>query len=274
MTGPLTRRSDRARVPGARQSDSTREPGERGLAGARNTALREGRGDFFALLDSDDTWDPNFSRHRWPSSPATRRRPRFRSARFLGGPKDGEPARPCLPGAPVRRSSSDQRRGGCFIMTTFRLEVVDTIGVFDASKRRSEDWDFWLRAVSAGFVFRRNWTPLAAYRVREGACSRDKPAMLQEMLHTLSKVRAHCQPVVRRMSRLRHRSAGSSERCAGAREGGARGWPLPRRGREAAAASAHRGGALVESQPGSRSTHRPRRWPPTACEPPAPLAAA
>jgi hypothetical protein len=78
-----------------------------------------------------------------------------------------------------------------FIMTTFRRAVVDVIGPFDAAKRRSEDWDFWLRAVAAGFVFRRNWQPLAWYRVREGSLSRNTPAMLKEMLHTLGKVRPY-----------------------------------------------------------------------------------
>jgi len=32
----------------------------RGLAGARNSALRASRGDFLALLDSDDLWEPAF----------------------------------------------------------------------------------------------------------------------------------------------------------------------------------------------------------------------
>src|SRR5688572_12989833 len=32
----------------------------RGLAGARNTALRAARGEMFALLDSDDMWEPEF----------------------------------------------------------------------------------------------------------------------------------------------------------------------------------------------------------------------
>jgi Glycosyl transferase family 2 len=167
----------------------------RGLAGARNTALREGRGEFFALLDSDDVWAPEFLESqmdvfaRYPETALV-----SGSARYLGGPKDGEPARPIIPGAPVltlEQMISDE--AAVFIMTTFRREVVDTIGLFDPAKRRSEDWDFWLRAVSAGFVFRRNWKPLASYRVREGSLSRDTPAMLQEMLHTLSKVQPHCK---------------------------------------------------------------------------------
>jgi glycosyltransferase involved in cell wall biosynthesis len=168
----------------------------RGLAGARNTALRVGRGEFFALLDSDDVWDPEFLESqmevfaRYPETALV-----SGSARFLGGARDGEPARPLMPGASVL--TLEQMIGdeaAVFIMTTFRREVVDTIGMFDATKRRSEDWDFWLRAVSAGFVFRRNWTPLAWYRVRAGSLSSNTTAMLQEMLHTLSKVRPHCRP--------------------------------------------------------------------------------
>jgi glycosyltransferase involved in cell wall biosynthesis len=168
----------------------------RGLAGARNTALAEGRGEFFALLDSDDVWDPEFLESqmdvfaRYPDTALV-----SGSARFLGGPKSGQPARPIIPGAPVltlEQMISDE--AAVFIMTTFRREVVERIGIFDASKRRSEDWDFWLRAVSAGFLFRRHWKPLASYRVREGSLSRDTPAMLQEMLHTLGKVRAQCAP--------------------------------------------------------------------------------
>jgi hypothetical protein len=164
-----------------------------GLAGARNTALRLGRGEFFALLDSDDVWDPGFLEAQME---VFARHPETAlvsgSARLLGGPRHGQPARPELPGAPVltlEQMIADE--AAVFIMTTFRRSVLETIGPFDSAKRRSEDWDFWLRAVIAGFVFRRNWRPLGWYRVREGSLSRDTPAMLVEMLHTLGKARAH-----------------------------------------------------------------------------------
>jgi glycosyltransferase involved in cell wall biosynthesis len=164
----------------------------RGLAGARNTALRAARGQFLTLLDSDDSWEPGFLAAQlavFEQHPDTALV--TGSARCLGGPRNGQPARPEIPGTPVltvEQMMADET--AVFIMTTFRREVVEAIGLFDAGKRRSEDWDYWLRAVQAGFVMRRNWRPLAWYRVREGSLSSNRPAMLEEMLHTLRKARA------------------------------------------------------------------------------------
>jgi glycosyltransferase involved in cell wall biosynthesis len=164
-----------------------------GLACARNTALRAGTGDFFALLDSDDLWEPGFLQSQldvFAQHPETALV--TGSARLLGGPQNGQPARPVVAGHPaltLEQMIADET--AVFIMATFRRAVYDAIGGFDAAKRRSEDWDYWLRAVAAGFVFRRNWQPLAWYRVREDSLSRNSAAMLREMLHTLGKVRQH-----------------------------------------------------------------------------------
>ena len=73
-----------------------------GLACARNTALRAGQGEFFALLDSDDLWEPGFLQSQlevFAQHPETGLV--SGSARLLGGPQNGQPARPIIPGHPA-----------------------------------------------------------------------------------------------------------------------------------------------------------------------------
>jgi GT2 family glycosyltransferase len=78
-----------------------------------------------------------------------------------------------------------------FIMTVFRREVFETVGGFDEAQWASEDYDLWLRAALAGFVFRRNPQPLGWYRVRGNSLSRNRARMLRGILHTFRKARPH-----------------------------------------------------------------------------------
>src|SRR5688500_5829413 len=67
----------------------------RGLAGARNTALRASRGVLFALLDSDDAWEPQFLEEQLAILAA---RPDIDivtgNGWYLDGPRHGQLARP------------------------------------------------------------------------------------------------------------------------------------------------------------------------------------
>jgi hypothetical protein len=72
--------------------------------------------------------------------------------------------------------------------------VFETVGGLDESKWRSEDYDFWLRAAVAGFVFRRNPQPLGRYRVRKDSLSQNTVDMLRGILHSYDKVRPACPP--------------------------------------------------------------------------------
>jgi glycosyltransferase involved in cell wall biosynthesis len=161
----------------------------RGLAGARNSALRASRGDFFALLDSDDLWEPTFLAEQLAILHA---RPDVDivtgNGWYLGGAKHGQIARPESRPTPDLASIIGDE-WSVFIMSVFRRQVYTVIGSFDESMRSNEDYDFWLRAAVAGFTFARNNTPLGHYRVRTDSLSASDVRMLRGILHVYTKLR-------------------------------------------------------------------------------------
>ena len=163
----------------------------RGLAGARNTALRAARGEYFALLDSDDLWEPQFLAEQMAVLEA---RPDVDivtgNGWYLEGPRHGEVARPSPDPRPEPCLASiigDER--AVFIMSVVRRRVYTSIGAFDEEMRSNEDYDFWLRAAVAGFTFARNDRPLGHYRVRADSLSASDVRMLRGILHVYRKLR-------------------------------------------------------------------------------------
>lgn len=156
----------------------------RGLGAARNSALRAARGELFALLDSDDVWEPAFLATQVAILDA-------RSdvdvvtgnARYLGGPDHGRPARPHpdeRPNPTLATILSDEE--AVFIMSVFRRRIYESIGGFNEHLRTNEDYDYWLRAAHAGFRFARNSAPLGWYRVRSESLSSDQLRMVNGIL--------------------------------------------------------------------------------------------
>ena len=163
----------------------------RGLAGARNSALRASRGEFFALLDSDDLWEPTFLAEQLAILHA---RPEVDivtgNGWYLGGAQHGQPARPHPDPRPTPDLGSiigDE--WSVFIMSVFRRNVYTKIGPFDESMRSNEDYDFWLRAAVAGLTFARHDTPLGYYRIRTDSLSASNVRMLRGILHVYTKLR-------------------------------------------------------------------------------------
>lgn len=165
-----------------------------GPSAARNLAMTAAAGTYYAFLDSDDVWYPGFLQSQVD---VFRRHPDTGlvtgNGYFLGGPHDGQPARP-LGDCCTTLALTDLIEDECsvFIMTVFRREVFDTIGGFDETQWTSEDYDFWLRAALAGFIFRRNPRPLGKYRVRGDSLSRNRVRMIRGILQTFAKTRPHC----------------------------------------------------------------------------------
>jgi glycosyltransferase involved in cell wall biosynthesis len=162
-----------------------------GVSRARNAALRLARGRYFALLDSDDVWAPRFLQAQVEILDA---RPEIAivtgNAVFLGGARHGQPVRPCPDARPDPTPSSivaDET--SVFIMCVFRRAVYDAIGGFDETKRTNEDYDYWLRAATAGFRFLRNDAPLAQYRSHGASLSANESRMLRGILVVLREHR-------------------------------------------------------------------------------------
>jgi GT2 family glycosyltransferase len=160
-----------------------------GPSAARNRAMREATGRWFAFLDSDDVWQPGFLAAQlrvFDAHPDTDLV--TATAWNRGGPFDGRPTRALVPGRPLLTLEEmilDET--SVFIMTVFRRQVFEAIGGFDESQWTSEDYDFWLRAAEAGFTFRTNPEPLGWYRIRGESLSRQRTRMLEGLLTSYRK---------------------------------------------------------------------------------------
>jgi glycosyltransferase involved in cell wall biosynthesis len=164
----------------------------RGTAHARNVAMRHARGQFFALLDSDDVWEPTFAAEQVQ---LLQQNPQLgivsgNGRNLGGGALDGLPVLP-WPAEPrtVRFIDLIEHVDIMFIMSVFRREVYETLGGFNESLYRSEDYEYWLRAAASGFLIQTNPRPLALYRRRADSISADQPAMFESIIRVLELAR-------------------------------------------------------------------------------------
>jgi len=167
-----------------------------GIAAARNRAMGAARGRFFALLDSDDLWLPSYLSEQLAIL-AERPDVAVLSANAInfGGPFDGAPLLPIRARGRIRLVSLLELvtvEDSLCILSIFRREVTEAIGGFDATLRRSEDYDLWLRAAVAGYCIAVNPAPLGLYRRRPDSVSADEVLMLEAMKRPLIKVRDIC----------------------------------------------------------------------------------
>jgi glycosyltransferase involved in cell wall biosynthesis len=164
----------------------------RGLSGARNTGIAAASGEYIALLDSDDLWEPDYLDRQlevmrndpelavvYPN--ARRFGDRMRSGRLF---MDQFPS-----SGPVTFESLVQQECNVMVSVLARRDVLIAAGLFDDSLRSSEDFDLWLRLVQGGWRIGYHRHPIVRSRLRPDSLTADSITMCQHIIRVLAKTR-------------------------------------------------------------------------------------
>ncbi len=171
----------------------------RGLAGARNTGIREARGQFIALLDSDDLWEAEklerHVQHLWTSpqvgisyAASSMIDDDGKFLRITQRPKlKNVTARDVFLRNPVGNGSAPVIRKAVFDDIAFINETRNELDYFDDSFRQSEDIECWCRmSLITHWKFEGIRGALTRYRINEGGLS----ANVVRQFETWSRVKA------------------------------------------------------------------------------------
>lgn len=163
----------------------------RGLAGARNTAIRLARGRFVALLDSDDEWLPNYLAEMLALADALPEATVYYCAAKCVDAAGNELAQ-TLTSSPIPPADMLPflLRSNPLVPSTIlmRRNRVIALGPFDESFRRVEDWDLWLRLLRAGHTFHGTPKVLVRYRLHPNSLSTSRSSMLDHVSRMVEKL--------------------------------------------------------------------------------------
>lgn len=172
----------------------------RGVSAARNTGIEAAAAPWVSFLDADDLWLPGYLAEmaaELEANPALGLA--FTDAWILDEPAGRIRRTPMMkPRRPTEQPPADPAAfaelllQGNFVYTsaTVPKRVLEQVGGYNPELTSAEDYDLWLRIVTAGFAAKYIPGPLAVYRVRRGTLSSDPLQMARGELRAISDLAA------------------------------------------------------------------------------------
>ena len=162
----------------------------RGVSSARNAALDVAQGVFYAQLDADDAWKPNYLESQLQfleQNPGV-------DLVYPNAEVFTDDSESCLEFMELCPSAGPATfenlvRQKCIVMTsvTARMDAIRKTGRFDESLVSCEDFDFWLRFAKFGGQIGYHREKLVRYRRRSNSLSSDRGRMIANLLRVFAK---------------------------------------------------------------------------------------
>jgi glycosyltransferase involved in cell wall biosynthesis len=166
-----------------------------GPAGARNHGIGLANGEFIALLDADDLWNPEHLAEQLKVLQADHTVDMvYADARIFGDvPERGRTVMEfCPSNGEVTFESLVTRRCTVHICVSLvrKQALIDT-GPFDTTFRGTEDLDMWLRMCQQGRRIAYQKRVLGSYRRQPGSLSADPGRLIEGLVAVLQKAAKH-----------------------------------------------------------------------------------
>ena len=162
----------------------------KGVSAARNAAIKIAKGEFYAQLDADDQWTPDYLEAQLqiladnPDVALV-----YPNATIIADGSDVE--RDFMEVSPSEGEVNFESlvRQQCTVMTcvTARMSAIREAGMFDETLRSCEDFDLWLRVARNVGRITYHRRKLAIYRRHPGSLSSDRVWMVRHLLSVFEK---------------------------------------------------------------------------------------